>query len=135
MSRLTWMPNDFQHNYSKDPQMAAALLDSMLHRSLPDLRYALEVMKCDPNLIDASSGKSVFQQFLEIPESSDFIKLCINNGANCYKVGIFRNYDSFEGTTQDEIFIFAEKFHESLSNSLRSQINVPLKSQNAPAKL
>lgn len=85
-SRATWIQKNFNDNYSKDPNTAALLLDSIAHRNLKDFRYALEVMKCDPNLIDASTGLSVFQTVLQTPGSSDFIKLCISNGANFYKV-------------------------------------------------
>jgi hypothetical protein len=86
MSRLTWMQHTFSESYSKDPNQAAVLLDSLAHRNIADFRYALEVMKCDPNLLDASSGLSVFQTVLQTPKSSEFIKLCINAGGNFYKV-------------------------------------------------
>lgn len=86
MSRLTWMQQSFEESYSKDPSLAAVLLDSLTHRNISDFRYALEVMKCDPNLFDASSGLSVFQTVLQTPKSSDYIKLCITSGANFYKV-------------------------------------------------
>lgn len=86
MSRLTWMQHNFKDNYSKDPSSAAVLLDSLAHRNLSDFRYALEVMKCDPNLLDAASGLSVFQSVLQTPKSSQYIKLCITSGASFYKV-------------------------------------------------
>ena len=87
MSRLTWMlPRNFTESYSKDPNQAAVLLDSLTHRNISDFRYALEVMKCDPNLLDASSGLSVFQTVLQTPKSAELIQLCINSGANFYKV-------------------------------------------------
>lgn len=86
MSRLTWKQHDFVENYSKDPNQAAVLLDSLTHRNISDFRYALEVMKCDPNLLDASTGLSVFQTVLQTPKSSELIQLCINSGANFYKV-------------------------------------------------
>ena len=86
MSRLTWMQKNFIDNYSKDPAQAAALLDSISQRNFSDFRYALEILKCDPNLIDAATGLSVFQTVLQTPNSSEFIRLCINNGANFYKV-------------------------------------------------
>ncbi|KAG5666877.1 hypothetical protein PVAND_014885 [Polypedilum vanderplanki] len=85
MSRLTWMQQSFAESYSTDPAQAAALLDALAHRNLSDFRYALEVMKCNPNLLDASSGLSVFQTVLQTPNSAEFIRLCINNGANFYK--------------------------------------------------
>jgi hypothetical protein len=86
MSRLTWMQKNFVDNYSKDPAQAAALLDAISQRNFSDFRYALEILKCDPNLIDAATGLSVFQTVLQTPNSSEFIRLCINNGANFYKV-------------------------------------------------
>lgn len=86
MPRSTWMQQHFTESYSKDPNQAAVLLDSLTHRNISDFRYALEVMKCDPNLLDASSGLSVFQTVLQTPKSSQFIKLCIISGADFYKV-------------------------------------------------
>lgn len=86
MSRLTWAPKGFSDGYTKDPNLAAILLDSLCQRNISDFRYALEVMKCDPNLLDVSSGLSVFQTCLQTPNSVEFIKLCINSGANFYKV-------------------------------------------------
>lgn len=80
----------YKENYSKDPTQAALLLDSLTHRNLSDFRYALEVMKCDPNLLDVSSGMSVFQSVLQTPKSADFIKLCISHGGNFYKVTLAR---------------------------------------------
>lgn len=85
-SRATWIQKNFNDNYSKDPHTAGLLLESIANRNLSDFRYALEVMKSDPNLVDASTGLSVFQTVLQTPNSSDFIKLCISNGANFYKV-------------------------------------------------
>jgi hypothetical protein len=83
------MQQSFTDSYSKDPAQAAALLDSIGHRNLSDFRYALEVMKCDPNLLDASTGLSVFQTVLQTPKSAEFIRLCVSNGANFYKVRKF----------------------------------------------
>lgn len=86
MSRLTWMPQNFAEIYSRDPNQAAVLLDSLAHRNISDFRYALEVMKCDPNLLDVSSGLSVFQTVLQTPKSAELIQFCINSGASFYKV-------------------------------------------------
>lgn len=86
MSRLTWIPQNFTESYSKDPNQAAVLLEALTHRNISDFRYALEVMKCDPNLLDASSGLSVFQTVLQTPNSADLINLCINSGGDFYKV-------------------------------------------------
>jgi hypothetical protein len=80
------MQHHFKENYSKDPNQAAVLLEALAHRNISDFRYALEVMKCDPNLLDVSTGLSVFQSVLQTPKSSEFIKLAINSGANFYKV-------------------------------------------------
>lgn len=80
------MPQNFTESYSKDPNQAAVLLDAVAHRNISDFRYALEVTKCDPNLLDASSGLSVFQTVLQTPQSGELIQLCINSGANFYKV-------------------------------------------------
>lgn len=84
--RSTWIQKNFTDNYSKDPYTASVLLESISTKNLGDFRYALEIMKCDPNLVDASTGISVFQTVLQSPNSSNFIKLAITNGANLYKV-------------------------------------------------
>jgi hypothetical protein len=94
MSRLTWMQQNIVTNYSKDPYHASFLLEATTNRNLGDFRYALEVMKCDPNLLDASTGLSVFQTILQTKNSSEFIKLCINYGANFYKVRKYLKCDS-----------------------------------------
>lgn len=86
MSRITWFQRNFNENYTKDPSKAALLLDALAKRKIGDFRYALEIMKCDPNLLDVSSGISVFQTVLQTPESPEFIQLCITHGANFYKV-------------------------------------------------
>jgi hypothetical protein len=86
MSRQTWVQQNFTENYSKDPNQAAFLLESITNRNLGDFRYSLEILKCNPNLLDASTGLSVFQSVLQTPNSSAFIQICINNGADFYKV-------------------------------------------------
>lgn len=96
MSRLTWIPQNFAESYSRDPNQAAVLLDSLAHRNISDFRYALEVMKCDPNLLDVSSGLSVFQTVLQTPKSAELIQFCINSGASFYKVIIPLVYSLFK---------------------------------------
>lgn len=73
-------------NYSQDPSSAGVLLDAVIRHSLYDFRYALEVVNCNPNLADASSSLSAFESVLQTPKSVEFIKLCINHGANFYQV-------------------------------------------------
>lgn len=84
--RATWIQKNFTDNYSKDPHTASLLLDSINTRNLSDFRYQIQIMKCDPNLIDVSSGQSVFQTVLQTPNSAEFIKLCIDHGGDFYKV-------------------------------------------------
>lgn len=138
MSRLTWMQQSFEHsNYSKDPHQAAVLLDSITHRNISDFRYALEVMKCDPNLLDASSGLSVFQTVLQTPKSSEFIKLCINSGANFYKVkkDMFINKQLNKRFFSFSCFLETEKLQQPISNTLRHQIVLPRESRHLSEKL
>lgn len=82
------MQKNFTENYSKDPSQAAALFDSINQRNFSDFRYAVEILRGDPNLVDAATGMTVFQTVLQTPNSADFIRLCINNGADYYKVWI-----------------------------------------------
>lgn len=86
MSRLTWFQKSSHDDYTKDPNKAAVLLEALINRRISDFRYALEVMKVDPNLLDVSSGISVFETVLQTPDSPEFITLCINHGANFYRV-------------------------------------------------
>lgn len=86
MSRLTWIQKNYNDSYTKDPNKAAVLLEALGNRRISDFRYALEVMKVDPNLLDVSTGLSVFQTVLQTCQSPEFITLCINHGANFYKV-------------------------------------------------
>lgn len=130
MSRLTWMPQNFTESYSKDPNQAAVLLDSLTHRNISDFRYALEVMKCDPNLLDASSGLSVFQTVLQTPKSGELIQLCINSGANFYKV-----HKQLLIYYSGNRFFFSEKCQQSLSNSLCHQIIVSREHQHFSEEL
>lgn len=72
--------------YSHDPHLAGLLFDALTRRNLPDFRYALEVVNCNPNLVDASLGLSPFQHVLQTPNSIEFIKLCVNHGGSFYEV-------------------------------------------------
>jgi len=111
MSRFTWIHQNLPQNYSKDPQTAAVLLDAVTHRNISDFKYALEVMKCDPNLLDAATGLSVFQCVLQTPNSSNFIHLCLNNGASYYKVN--RNVLTETPDMMTLLTIFVLSLHSS----------------------
>lgn len=90
MPRASWSSQGCCTGFSQDPLIASALFDSLATRDVSDFRYALEVMSCDPNLIDASTGLSVFQTVLQTPKSAELIKLCINHGADLYTVRTFK---------------------------------------------
>lgn len=125
------MQQNFAENYSKDPNQAAVLLDSLTHRNISDFRYALEVMKCDPNLLDASSGLSVFQSVLQTPKSAEYIKLCINSGANFYKVRRIL----FFRTRKYLFFPSTEELQQPLPHPLCHQIFMPGESRGLPQEL
>lgn len=83
---LAASPHD---KFSKDPQLAGQLWDSLIRRDIHDFRRTLEQEQCNPNLVDASSGLSVFQTALQTPDSVEFIKLCLEYRANLYVVSNF----------------------------------------------
>jgi hypothetical protein len=86
MSRSISVVDIPMETYSKDPHFAGKLWDSLVRRNIHDFRNALEDQHCDPNLVDASSGLSVFQTVLQTPNSVEYIKLCMDHGADLYTV-------------------------------------------------
>ncbi|KAG5672162.1 hypothetical protein PVAND_002315 [Polypedilum vanderplanki] len=53
-------------------------------RNLADFMHALEFLNGNPNQIIEENGPSLFQKILTTPNSADYIRLCIENGADCY---------------------------------------------------
>ena len=61
------------------------LMSAFRRGDLGDFIYALEFFKADVNEVD-DSGLTVFQRILQTPNSGEFIKSSVNNGADCYGV-------------------------------------------------
>lgn len=49
-----------------------------------DFKHALEHLKADPNAKDTITDMTIFEKVLMTPDSADYIKLCIDNGADLY---------------------------------------------------
>ena len=60
-------------------------MNAFKRRDLSDFIYALEFMGADVSHED-ETGLTIFQDILQTPNSADFIKGCIANGADCYTV-------------------------------------------------
>jgi hypothetical protein len=74
------------------------LITAFQRKNFDGFKYALEHLRADPNIIDTQLGKSIFEKILMTPKSSEFISLCIDNGADLYQV---RNFDSFRYVSED----------------------------------
>lgn len=85
MPRLSWK-RLISDSYTEDPYLAGQLWGSLENRNIHDFRNALEENNCNPNMVDASSGLSVFHSALQTPNSVEFIKLCLDFGADLYSV-------------------------------------------------
>lgn len=62
------------------------LLAAFEQRNIGKFQEALEVFHADPNYYVKNHDKTVFEMILGTPDSSKFIKLCIENGADFYMV-------------------------------------------------
>lgn len=62
------------------------LLGAFEQRNLGKFQEALEVFQADPNRFVKSKDKTIFEYILETPNSANFIKLCVENGADFYMV-------------------------------------------------
>ncbi|XP_037041255.1 transient receptor potential cation channel protein painless-like [Bradysia coprophila] len=60
------------------------LLGAFEQRNVGKFQEALEVYGADPNFLLKTVDKTVFEVILSTPNSSQFIKLCIDNGADFY---------------------------------------------------
>jgi hypothetical protein len=61
-------------------------MEAFQRSDLADFTYALEFFNANMNEVVDSAGKTVFQKILLTPNSGDYIKNCISNGADCYGV-------------------------------------------------
>lgn len=80
------------------------LLAAFEQRNFGKFQEALEVFEADPNRYVKTKEKTIFEYILETPKSSNYIKLCVENGADFYMVT--------EKTPQpDESFLLLCTFH------------------------
>lgn len=75
------------------------LLNAFEQGNIGKFQEALEVFQADPNYFVKSRDKTIFEIILETPNSSSFIKLCVENGADFYMVRIHLQLD-------DSTFLF-----------------------------
>ncbi|KAG5668128.1 hypothetical protein PVAND_016080 [Polypedilum vanderplanki] len=107
-------------SFFESPQNA--LLDAFNRRDLKTFKLALERLKADPNgIIDERLGVSIFKNILSEPNSEEYIKLCIEHGADLYETNkidlrppIFYAIDSF---SPGNLEIFLKKFDRSEINA------------------
>lgn len=64
------------------------LADAFRNGNLSNFMHALEILNADPNYIldDDTNGYTLFQNVLMTPNSAEYIRVCIENGADCYSV-------------------------------------------------
>lgn len=48
--------------------------------------YTLEFLNANINCESDTAGRTLFQKILATPNSPEYIRLCIENGADCYTV-------------------------------------------------
>lgn len=61
------------------------LTESFARRDLGSFVYALEFLGADVNQ-QTDSGLTIFHNVLSTPNAGEFVKACINNGADLYSV-------------------------------------------------
>lgn len=67
-------------------------MDSFREKNLADFMCALEFLNGDINQpLDGENGLSLFHKILLTPKSSEYIRMCIENGGDCYTVSNFCN--------------------------------------------
>lgn len=62
-----------------------------MRRNVDGFKFALVSLQANPNYVDTSNGISIFEEILQTPNTSAFITLCIDNGADLYAVRKFEN--------------------------------------------
>lgn len=65
---------------------AKYLLNAFEQRNIGKFQEALEVFKMDPNDIDGITNRTVFETILSESQSTEFIKVCLQNDADFYMV-------------------------------------------------
>lgn len=71
---------------SSSPPFQTALISAFRQKNLNAFKFALEQLGANPNLKDPKTDETIFESILLEPRSSDFISLCIDNGADLYSV-------------------------------------------------
>lgn len=64
----------------------SALISAFQRKNFDAFKYALEHLHADLNIVDKRIEMSIFEKILATPDSSDYISLCIDNGADLYSV-------------------------------------------------
>lgn len=62
------------------------LLGAFEQRNVGKFQEALEVFQANPNDFVSTKDRTIFEIILSTPKSSNFIKLCIESGADFYMV-------------------------------------------------
>lgn len=62
------------------------LLNAFESRNIGKFKEYLEVYEADPNYYVESRCRTIFEIILSTPKSSDFIRICIDFGADFYVV-------------------------------------------------
>lgn len=62
------------------------LYNAFENRNLGKFTEALEVHEADPNFFIEAKGRTIFEIILSTPDSSNFIRKCIEHGADFYVV-------------------------------------------------
>lgn len=70
--------------------LQSALISAFQQRNLNAFKYALENLGADPNRKDPRTDSSIFENILMDAKTSDYISLCIDNGADLYLVNIIK---------------------------------------------
>lgn len=91
------------------------LLGAFEQRKVGKFQEALEVYGADPNFLIKTVDKTVFEIILGTPNSSIFIKLCIENGADFYMVNRMK-LSAIE--ILPIVFSFLEKHQRTVSSTL-----------------
>jgi hypothetical protein len=63
------------------------LRNAFKRENVAGFKFALENSRADPNEVDKKNDLTIFEEILQTPNSAIFINLCIENGADLYKVG------------------------------------------------
>lgn len=81
-------------------------MSAFMKKDIEAFRNALESRRADPNLVDPKIDMTIFEKVLMSPKSSEFIKACIEHGADLYQV---REKIGFHENIMNHYFLFCRK--------------------------